>query len=172
YIRDNGSTDKTVDIVNSWNYLSDYQVENKCFSIDHNRDNFAKGVNFLFNQANPADDDLILLLNNDVIFNDSDSLQNMLNLLQSNKNIGVVGARLLYTNTNKLQHAGVIFSKQYGNLAWHFRRGEESDVNSEKNRYFQAITAAVCLVRASDFKKAGGLSEELSWAFDDVDFCL
>jgi GT2 family glycosyltransferase len=171
YIRDNGSKDNTANIVNTWNYLFDHPVDNKLFQIDHNRDNFAKGMNYLFEQANPKDDDIILLLNNDVVFNDTYSLKNMFDLLMKD-DIGAVGARLLYTGTNKLQHSGIIFGKRYGLMPYHLNHNEESNQQAEKNRYFQAVTGAVCLIKASEFRKVNGFDENFSWAFDDVDLCL
>lgn len=170
YIRDNGSKDNTVETVNGWQYLSNVLLPTTIFPIGHNRDNFSQGVNYLFEKANPKDDDLILLLNNDIEFGDDTSLLNMVNLMTPD--VGIVGARLLYPNSNKLQHAGVIFSERYGNMPWHYRRGEESDLNACKNRYFQAVTAACCLVRASDFRKVGGFDERYFWAFDDINFSL
>jgi len=110
YIRDNGSKDGTVEKVKHWKFSSDMPLGERVFAIGHNRDNFSQGVNYLFEKANPKDDDLILLLNNDVKFNDDTSLLNMVNLMTPD--VGVVGARLLYPGTNKLQHAGVIFSEK------------------------------------------------------------
>ena len=69
-------------------------------------------MNYLFNIASPADNDTIMLLNNDVIFNDTTSINSMLNIMHKDPSVGVVGARLLYTGTNKLQHAGVVFDKR------------------------------------------------------------
>jgi GT2 family glycosyltransferase len=166
HIRDNGSSDDTIKVVNGWgrNWI-------KTYDIGHNRHSFSAGMNFLFDKVAPADDDLILLLNNDVEFGDMESLSKMIQLM-SKPNAAVVGARLLYAGTNKIQFGGTIFSSKYGNLAWHYRAGEESDKAAEKNRYFQAVTAAVCLVKASSFKRVGGFDEEFMWSFEDVDLCL
>ena len=166
YIRDNGSKDGTEDILNCWKYRSDYRLKTTVFNVGHNRHNFSQGVNYLFDKANPKDDDIILLLNNDIIFNDDDSLLKMYNLMTDD--VGIVGTRLVYPGTNKLQHAGIIFSQRYNSMPFHFRPNEESDINSEKNRYFQAVTGACCFVNVADFKKVGGLCEDLNWAFEDV----
>lgn len=165
YIRDNGSKDQSVKLINGW-------LENnvKCFEVGHNRDNFSQGVNYLLDKACPDDNDLILLLNNDVEFNDNVSLSNMVKLMTPD--VGAVGAKLLYPESHKLQHAGVIFSEQYGLMPYHFRPRELDDVNSSKNRYFQAVTAAVCLIRASELKRIGGFKIGYSWAFEDVDAML
>lgn len=171
FVRDNGSKDGTVGELNCWKFLSDSPFAPTVFEIKHNRDNFAQGMNDLASKSNLNDDDLILLLNNDIVFNDNTSLLNMWNLIQRPE-VGAVGARLLYTNTNKLQHAGTIFGPQYGNMPFHYKHQKESDKDAERNRYFQSVTAACCLIKAKEFKKVGGLCEGYSWAFDDVDLCL
>ncbi len=165
YIRDNGSTDGTKEWLESWD---DQWLEMEPLFAGHNRSNFAQGVNSLYLKANPHEDDLVLLLNNDIEFADSHSLNSMVVLMKDPK-VGAVGARLLYNNTNKLQHAGVIFGPRYGNMPYHFRHQEESDKNAEKNKYFQAVTAACCLIRA---KAMQNMDEKLSWAFEDIDLCL
>jgi len=165
HIRDNGSKDDSVKLIESW---EDKRI--KAYPIDHNRDSFSKGINFLFEKSTPDDSDLILLLNNDVMFSDGQSLQKMIDHMV--EGVGVVGCRLLYFNTDKLQHAGVIFSKRYGLMPYHFRHQEKSDTNAEKNRYFQAVTAACCLIKASSFKKINGMDESYKWAFEDIDMCL
>ncbi len=169
HIRDNGSTDGSKEFVQSLSSI--YPIETKLYSISHNRDSFAKGMNYLFEQANPGDDDLILLLNNDVIFNDDLSLKKMIEL-QKSTSAEVVGARLLFTGTNSLQHAGVIFGKSYGGMPYHFRPADQSDESSKKNRYFQAVTAAVALVSAKAWREVGGMDQKYQWAFEDVDLFL
>ncbi len=171
YIRDNGSKDGTVDEIKRWASLSDCPIPTTVFDVDHNRDSFAQGMNFLFERTKAADDDVILLLNNDVVIEDANSLKNMFNLM-NNTRAGVVGARLLYPGGGRLQHAGVIFSNRYGNMPFHFRPNEEADDNSRKNRYFQAVTAAVCMVRAGSYRRVGGMDEGFRWAFEDIDLCL
>lgn len=168
YIRDNGSKDKTIEIVKSW-------PNTVILEAGHNRDNFACGVNSLSTLAKTYHDfniesDMFLLINNDVEFVNDSSLSQMLALID--KDVSVVGSRLLYNNTNTLQHAGVIFGERYGNMPYHYRHQEISDINAEKNRYFQAVTAAVCLITAKDFDAIGGLDEKFHWAFEDIDMCL
>lgn len=188
YIRDNGSKDNTVEEISKWEHV-------KVLVKDHNRDNFAQGVNSLVVEAHHEvlkvqniDDviikgrsvgavsmglianDIYLLMNNDVEFSEYDSLSKMLKLMTPE--VSVVGCRLLYNNTNKLQHAGVIFGNRYGKMPYHYRHQETSDAASEKNRYFQAVTAAVCMVRAGDFDQIGGMDQGFFWAFEDIDMNL
>lgn len=169
-IKDNASKDDTCAIAEAWG------DKIQLLKYPNNLQNFSAGVNHCFYAANPQDEDMIMLLNNDVIINDTTSIKNMIALLKNN--IGAVGARLLYTDTNRLQHAGVVFDPTY-KTPMHFRAGEASDTNAEKNRLFQVVTGAVLLMRAGDFRnifknKSGvvGMDENYHWAFDDVDLCL
>lgn len=166
-VRDNGSKDNSVKVIEE-NYEYSYGID----PVGHNRASFAQGMNHLRKEtAIIKDGDLILFLNNDVVIEDPKSIRMMYELQRKTK-ADVVGARLLFNGTTKLQHAGVIFSDRYNRLPFHYRPGEESDKHAEKNRYFQAVTAACCLVTASAFDKIGGFDEGFRWAFDDVDMCL
>lgn len=172
-IKDNASKDNTVETVKEW------EGNIKVIPYKDNRQNFAEGMNYLFAEAAPADNDLIMLLNNDIIFNDTTSLSNMLAILHKDPTVGAVGARLLYTGTDKLQHAGVVFDKTY-KTPLHFRVGQVSDADAEKNRLFQVVTGAVLVTKADYYRNAfnknksgaRGMDENYHWAFDDVDLCL
>jgi O-antigen biosynthesis protein len=143
-IKDNASIDKTVETASTWG------DKVKVFKYKNNQQNFSQGMNYLFNEASPADNDLVLLLNNDVLIKDSKSIKSMIGLINNDDSIGAVGARLLFPNNNKLQHAGVVFNKNKNPL--HFRAKEKSDDNAEKNRLFQVVTGAVLLTKAEYFK--------------------
>ena len=173
-VKDNASED------NSCEYLESLENKNiKVIKYKNNLQNFSQGNNLLFNEASPADDDYVLLLNNDIIFNDKASIKKMIKLMEEDSNIGVVGARLCFTNTKNLQHAGVVYSPR-ANSPLHFRLNQKSDANAEKDRLFQTVTGAVLLTKAEYYKRANynkvsgnyGLSEIFHFAFDDVDLCL
>jgi GT2 family glycosyltransferase len=171
HLRDNGSKDDTIKFFRQREFDSRPHTHTILYDIGHNRDSFATGMNFLFDKAKPADDDVVLLLNNDVVFHGEKNLDKMYKLMQRT-GAAVVGTRLLYPGAEKLQHAGVIFSPRYGNMPYHFRPGEQADDNSMRDRYFQAVTAAVCMVRAGSYRRIGGMDEGFKWAFEDIDMCL
>ncbi len=173
WIKDNASNDDTIARANTWG-------DNvKCIAYKDNRQNFSEGCNFLFNEAKPTDSDYVMLLNNDVIINDKDSIKKMLSIIKNDKNVGAVGARLLYTNTDQLQHCGVVFNPTY-KTPMHFRAGQKTDADAERNREFQVVTGAVLITKAEYFRQANpsnksgiaGMDENYHWAFDDVDLCL
>lgn len=161
-VRDNGSKD------NSVLFLKELNID--VLEAGHNRDSFSKGVNSLFKIANPKDDDLILLINNDIIFNDSISLKNMISCMNESKS-AICGARLMFDD-GSISHNGVIFSKKYNNMPWHFRAHKKPENTDYNNRYFQAVTAACMFIKAKNFKKASGLDEDYNWAFEDIDLNL
>lgn len=163
HVRDNGSKDDTVRIIR------ERMPGARIFEAGHNRHSFSQGVNSIADKV--AEDDFLLLLNNDIQFIGEKNLFRMFDLMEKTKS-GAVGARLLYTGTDKLQHAGVIFAKRYNGLPFHYRPGEKTDEQAEKNRFFQAVTAACCLVRGSAWVRVKGLDEGYKWAFEDIDLCL
>lgn len=173
HIKDNASKDDTVAVAKTWGDRVNV------IPYKSNSQNFSAGCNFLFDAAKPADNDHVMLLNNDVIIKDTASIKKMTDMLDKDSSVGMVGCRLLYTDTNKLRHAGVVFNPTY-KTPMHFRAGQESDANAEKNRLFQVVTGAVAVTRGELFKSAfdknpsgiKGMDENYHWAFDDVDLCL
>lgn len=173
HIKDNASKDKTVEKAKTW---GDNVI---VYAYKDNLQNFAEGMNYIFDKANPDDDDYVLLLNNDVVFNDTTSLKNMINIMDKDDSVGVVGARLLFNNTDLIQHCGVVFDDKY-KFPTHFRSKEKSNENDKKNRLFQIVTGAVLLTKGKYYKNVctdnasgiNGLTETFRWAFDDCDMCL
>lgn len=171
-IKDNASKDKTVEVASTWG------DKVKVIPYKNNLQNFSAGMNYCFNEASPKDNDLVMLLNNDIIFNDKSSIKKMTDIIKNDDSVGAVGGRLLYTGTSKLQHAGVVFNNNH-KMPIHFRSGHESDADAERNRLFQVVTGAVLVTKAEYFRNANtnkngikGMDEEYHWAFDDVDLCL
>lgn len=169
YIKDNASNDGSIEELKSWNHNNIHVLYYK-----DNKQNYSQGMNLLFKEANPKDDDMILTLNNDVIIKNKTSIANMIELLQK-PNIGLVGAKLNYSNSNKIQHNGILFH-QYNGLPYHYRAGLTEDEYDRQNRYYPIITGALSLFKAEVFRncfknKSGtvGFCEDYHWAFDDCD---
>jgi O-antigen biosynthesis protein len=173
YIKDNGSND------GSKEFLESINTENiQTYYTGHNRHNFSEGMNILFDISKSNDNDNILMINNDLWIIDKNSIKNMINIIDNDYRVGLVGGRILYPDGITISHAGVCISSRHGGNPWNYRRGEKVDKVTEKNREFQAVTAAVALTKAKYFKsvcttnKSGlpGFSEKFIWMFDDVDF--
>ena len=172
-IKDNGSKDGSLEEIKSWDHSKINLI-----AYPNNQQNYAQGMNFLFKEATPKDDDIILTLNNDVILQDTTSLKNMIKILQTDKNVGIVGAKLNYTNTTNIQHCGVLFHSRNG-LPYHHRSGIIEQARDRINRYYPVVTGAVAMLPASVFNNcfenasgARGFNERFVFAFEDVDMCM
>lgn len=170
-IKDNGSTDDSVKLVESWGHKNVHLEK-----YPDNKQNFSEGVNFLFEKSKQYNKKFTLLLNNDVIIKNPDSFSNMISIF-SDGSVGAVGAKLLYPTTN-IQHVGVVFDDTY-KFPTHYKTNEVLSRDENVDREFQAVTGAVLMLRTSDFEKLNknksgknGMCEDFHWAFDDVDLCL
>lgn len=115
----------------------------------------------------------VLLLNNDMTVISEDWIESLLDC-GIKEGVGAVGAKLLYED-DTVQHAGIIM--QLGGIAGHAFK--HSDARSPGYfgyatvvRNCSAVTGACMLVRRSVAQSIGGFNEELSVAYNDVDFCL
>lgn len=167
-IKDNGSTDGTIEEIESWS-----NPNIKLFDYHNNLQNYSEGNNWLFlRMPYKEKEDLVLLLNNDIVFNDVSSIKNMVEIFK-NKEIGIVGAKLNYTDNPKLiQHCGVLYHPANIGTPFHFRAKQKEEARDRENRFYPAITGAVLLTRASIWRQTNGLDPKFQWCWDDVDFCL
>lgn len=120
-----------------------------------------------------ATGEFLLLLNNDTEVISPDWMEAMMEHAQR-KEIGVVGAKLLYDN-DTIQHAGVIVG--LGGAAGHVLVGEDRDGPGYFNyvnmlNTYSAVTGACFMVRTSVFDEVGGFDENFGTEYNDVDFCL
>lgn len=120
-----------------------------------------------------AKGELLLLLNNDTIIINPDTIHDMV-AFSMRPEIGAVGAKLLYPD-NTIQHAGVVVG--LGGLADHAFIGLSAKAPGYMYRAgvvnnVSAVTAACLMVKKSIYEQVGGLDEEFQVAFNDVDFCL
>lgn len=123
--------------------------------------------------AKKAKGEYLLFLNNDTEVISPDWIEEMLGFCQR-EDTGIVGARLYFGN-NTIQHAGTIIG--IGGIAGHMF----TDMPRERSGYLHkaaiiqdlsAVTAACMMVKRRVFEEVQGFEEQLSVAFNDVDFCL
>ena len=160
-IVDNGSNDGTRD------YL--FRVEADAgVRVVYNPSNlgFAKACN---QGARAAQGDYLVFLNNDTIVQ-PDWLPELLDCARKDEKIGAVGAKLLYPD-DTVQHAGVVFTekKLVHHIYKHFYRDHPA-VNKE--REFQAVTAACMLIKKDLFFQIGAFVESYWNGLEDVDLCF
>ena len=115
----------------------------------------------------------LLFLNNDTKIKSRDCLKVLMNIGRQD-DVGAVGARLYYAD-DTIQHAGVILG--YGGVAGHALEGVgrahyETYPFALAVRQLSAVTAACMLVKKKAFLEAGGFSDELQIAYNDIDLCM
>jgi len=133
--------------------------------------NYSAINNFAVSKSNA---DYIGLINNDIEVISPDWLSQML-AWASQENVGVVGAKLLFSN-GKIQHAGVVIGM--GNAAGHIHRLEDGEapgyqLRCQATQNMMAVTAACLVTPTALFKQLGGLDEvDYKVAYNDIDYCL
>ena len=165
---DNGSDDEeTLDYFN--------RIETKYPNIKIFRDNRPFNYSALNNAAvAQAHGSYVGLLNNDLEIISPDWLDEMIGIA-TQPGVGAVGACLWYPD-NTLQHGGVITGIM--GLAGHAHRGLPRGEDGYYARAcvtnsFSVVTGACLIVKKSIYDEVHGLDEQnLSVAFNDVDFCL
>ncbi|HBH18008.1 MAG TPA: hypothetical protein DDX14_03555 [Cyanobacteria bacterium UBA9579] len=132
--------------------------------------NFSKLNNMA---ADIAQGEYLVLLNNDMEVISPDWIESSLGLAQL-KQVGAVGAKLLYSN-DRIQHMGMV-KRTNGDLC-HVNIKVRSNKAGYKNynrliREFMCVTGACIIVSKDKYLQVGGLNEELAVSCNDTDFCF
>ena len=165
---DNGSTEvRTQEVIHNWKTREPDKFRYELLDIPFN---FSKINNYAVERSQG---EYLLFLNNDTEVVTPDWLEAMVEQAQR-PSIGAVGAMLLYPD-NTIQHAGVVGG--IGGVAGHSHKYYTSDspgyfgqIQTINN--YLAVTAACLMCRRNVFEEVGGFEEELTVAFNDVDFCF
>jgi len=123
-----------------------------------------------------TDTKYICLLNSDTEAGFS-WLTYMLEEVDNNEDVGIVGAKLMYPPQKgynlggSIQHAGVARNSE--GLPYHIYGGQPSDLPAaNKRRELNAVTFACVLIRRKMWDELGGLDEAyILGQFEDIDFC-
>ena len=132
--------------------------------------NFSAINNFA---AEKAKGEYLLLLNNDTEVITPNWLEEMISNCQR-KEVGMVGAKLYFPD-DTIQSAGTIIGM--GGLADHAFVNMDRQKSGYMHRAsiqmnLSGVTAACAMVKKSVYEEVGGLEEELTVAFNDVDLGL
>lgn len=120
-----------------------------------------------------AKGEYLLFLNNDVTVITKGWLKEMLGVCQR-REVGAVGVKLLYPDRT-IQHAGCVVG--IGGIAG----AMFVNMPAERTGYLHkasilqdlsAVTAACMMMKKEVFDEAGGFTEKLAVAFNDIDLCL
>lgn len=168
-IVDHGSTDGTLELLERWKSLLPIRVvayrSNNSFSYSNNR------------AAEIAKGDLLLLLNNDIVFTE-DLIGRMATALDD-EGIGAVGVKQYPGKANTATragpyHIGVRFRwDQNGRFLrpYNVVPSNTDGILSETPSSFPAVTGSALMCRRCEYLSVGGLSEHYVYGYEDVDFC-
>ncbi len=157
-VSDNGSSEKNSRKAMS---LADKYIYEKC------EFNFSKMCNL---GAERAEGEFLLFLNDDIEIISENWLDTML-WYASKPKTGAVGCKLIYPESNKIQHCGVI-NIHNGPVHCFQSFDDNDDLYFGRNKYaynYSSVTGACLLIEKSKFK---GFDESFPVAYNDVDLCL
>lgn len=159
---DNGSTDKTPELLKSWSHSR----TNGRVVYFHENLGFARACN---EGARLARGRYVIFLNNDTLPTPG-WLEKMTDLAGEDTKIGIVGCKLLYPN-GRIQHIGIVFDQNKNPR--HIYRGFSADMfPATVCRDYQAVTGACLLVERDLFWSVAGMDEAYENSYEDVDLCL
>jgi len=134
--------------------------------------NYSRLNNLAVSHASGFGADDYLLLNNDVYFTATDTIARMAAFLGSKRSAASVGCSLLYPDQT-IQHLFIfVGNKIVGAHPYKGRRLGLSDPWCREPRPVGGATAALLMVRASDYQAVGGFDEDLPSCHQDVDLAL
>ncbi len=162
---DNGSEDETADELNA------YAERIRSVRLPENL-GFVRGMNTGIAAARPDDD--VVLLNNDLVFEQPDWLNRLRDAAYAAADHGIVGCRMLGPEPGQLLfHLGGFIEPE---LLWGQQTEsgqQETDVGQfPRTRRVQAVAFALAYIRRDCLDRIGGLDEIFHSYFEDTDYCL
>lgn len=123
--------------------------------------------------AQQAKGELLLFLNDDVELREAGCLKRMA-VKAVRPFTGAVGLKLYYPKSRKIQHAGIVNLPMGPVHKLQFLEDDRAyyDEFNVGDRNVLAVTGACLMVTKDKYNEAGGMSEELPVAFNDVDLCF
>lgn len=156
---DNGSSDSTSDVVRElWSNV-------KIIRVPENL-GFAGGNNVGIKEAKG---DWVVLLNDDTEV-DAKWLRAFDKTSDENPDAGILGCKLLYPNSNIIQHAGCWIEPN--GLSHHYGYGEEDKGQHNKIRECEYVTGAAFAISRKVINKIGILDAKFfPIYFEEIDYC-
>jgi len=170
---DNGSTDNSVkefenlkfDIENS------FKIKNLKLKIIENESNlgFSKGNNLGVKESSG---DFIMLLNSDTVVKEG-AIEKLVNFLEENKNISIVGPRLLNQDGTKQANCGFFPDLKVAFLMLfkeHFGGSDSVRFSPDESCRVDWLMGAAFVAKKEVFDKTGGLDEEIFMYMEEVEW--
>lgn len=169
---DHGSIDNTIDVCNQWSEKLPITI-------------IARGDNYSFSNSNNVGVNqtkapLLLFMNNDITFC-QDIIPQMVDLIQADENLGMVGVKLLDIVSDRslafppTQHLGVqlyFHSQNEPFYPYEVRYAPQLLKVQSAPWKVPVVTGALMMCRREDFQKVGGFNEDYFYGYEDVDLCL
>ncbi|MFZ5998824.1 MAG: glycosyltransferase family 2 protein [Nitrospirota bacterium] len=119
--------------------------------------------------AKNAQGEYVVFLNNDTVV-DPNWLNGLVQIMESDRDIGIVGSKLLLMDTpTKLNSAGAAIAFNGGGYDIGFLDNDSDVYNTPGER--GCVRAAAAMVRREEFLDFGGFDEDHFMYFEDVDLC-
>lgn len=161
---DNGSTD------NSVQYIEKNFPNIKMVKSDTNL-GFGRGNNLGVEKY--PDFDAYVFLNNDISV-EKNWLNELVKVAQSDKSIGAVGPKILYSEKKgeeyTINSAGMIITKHH--LAYDRYEGSKDSSKYNVIEQVDVLTGGALLVKREVFEKIKGFNSKMFLYYEDVDLCL
>lgn len=161
---DNGSTDGSVECLKKL-YPKIEIIENqKNFG-------FAEGNNIGIKKAIIKRTDYVLLLNNDTIV-EKEFLDKLIQVAESDPNIGIVGPTIYYYNdVNKIQSAGTKISLKTGTIkTFRLNKNDLGEYNNITD--VDSVTGCALLAKSELFENIGYLIKEYFAYWEETEWCI
>tara|TARA_B100001175_G_scaffold314810_1_gene324986 strand:- start:864 stop:1865 length:1002 start_codon:yes stop_codon:yes gene_type:complete len=166
YIIDNSSTDSSID------YISNSYPQIKVIKLKSNM-GYAKGYN---EGVKMIEEDVIFFLNNDAVFLDHYSYEEICKAFKTNKLISIAQPRILdYNNKNLYEYAGA--SGGYIDFfGYPFCRGRILNKLEDANKYKTTreifwASGSCFVIRKNIFNLLGGFDEDFFCHMEEIDLC-
>lgn len=159
YVVDNGSTDGSIEYLEDMDWI-------KLIKNDSNL-GFVRGNNIAIRQIPEGD---VILLNNDMIITQQDWIGKLHETAYKEKEIGIVGCRLINERGDFLHAGTYIYPETY----WGQQIGSgEKDIGQyQDDREVQGIVFACAYIKREVIESIGALNEKFFSYFEDTDYCL
>jgi len=165
-IIDNGSVDNFTKII-----FDQLQKEDKIKILRHD-------IPFNYSELNNkgveiSKGDILIFLNDDTEILTIDWIERLAGFAQLD-HVGAVGAKLLYPNSNQIQHAGILNLKDGPGHAF-LRQDNDSHGYYMRNLLdynWIAVTGACLVIERKKFNQVGQFDENLPIAYNDIDLCF
>ncbi|MGK7919537.1 MAG: tetratricopeptide repeat protein, partial [Trichodesmium sp.] len=169
---DHGSTDNSIDVCNHWSKKLPITI-------------IARGDNYSFSNSNNVGVEetkapLLLFMNNDITLC-QDIIPQMVDLIQKDENLGMVGVKLLDIVSDRslafppTQHLGVqlyFYSQNEPFYPYEVRYAPQLLKVQSAPWKVPVVTGALMMCRREDFEEVGGFNEDYFYGYEDVDLCL